>query len=406
MCSNPNRGRVYRRCGCRDADGKQFGARCPRLSDGKHGTWAFAVDMPSLNGRRRTLRRSGFATKAVARRELSRVLECERSGVLVDDQQTVADYLTRWLEARALTLKPTTLARYRDYLAKDLVPALGGVKLERLSYQHVAQFVRHQLVAGRGPVTLRRCVATLSSALTDAVRQRRLTHNAARYAVLPRPKRPERVCWTPAEAVAFLQYCAAIRDPLAELFEVLIGTGMRKGEALALHWSDVYLEDRVLFVRQTLSNVNNSRPVFTAPKTKTSLDWVGLSSRVVAALKRQTVRQHAQRLADPKPRRESGLVFCRVNGEPLRPEYVLHHFHELTDDAGLPRIRVHDLRHLAATLMIASDVPLGVVSKTMRHSTLSVTVNIYGHLARHTAHQAVDAIAATLNAVETGSNAA
>lgn len=400
MRSHPNRGRIYRRCGCRNALGQQLGPHCPKLALGKHGTWAFAVDLPSITGRRRTLRRSGFDTKAHAQAELDRILACERTGVVIDDRQTVADYLTDWLATKALTLKPTTMARYTDYVTKDLAPALGGIRLEKLSHQHIAQFVRAQLDSDRGPVTLRRCIATLSSALNDAVRQRRLTHNAAQYTAIPRPPKPQRVCWTPGEAVTFLRYCADIRDPLTELFEVLIGTGMRKGEALALHWSDVYLDDRVLFVRHTLSKVNNTTPVFTAPKTKTSLDWIGLSSRVIDALRRQAIRQHAQRLAAGMPRNRYGLVFCRDDGQPLRPEYVLHHFHELTDAAGVPRIRVHDLRHLAATLMIASDVPLGVVSKTMRHSTLSVTVNIYGHLARHTAHQAVDAMAQTLNAAQ------
>lgn len=346
------------------------------------------------------MRRSGFATKARAQAELTRVLECERSGVVVDDRQSVAEYLTEWLAEKVLTLKPTTMANYRDYVIKDLIPALGAVRLESLTHQHVMQFVHGQLDSGRGVVAVRRSVATLSSALNDAVRQRRLQVNVAKYAQMPKPAPYRPVCWTSDQAVAFLRYCAAIDDALAELFEVLVGTGLRKGEALALHWADVDLEERVLFVRHTLSNVNNTTPVFTTPKTKTSLNWVGLSARVVAALRRQAARQRRQRLAAGESYHDQHLVFCRPNGEPLRPEYVLRHFHQLTHEAGLPRIRVHDLRHLAATLMIASRVPLGVVSKTMRHSTLSVTVNIYGHLARHTAHEAVEAMAATLNAAE------
>ncbi|MET7395965.1 tyrosine-type recombinase/integrase [Dactylosporangium sp. NPDC005572] len=91
-------------------------------------------------------------------------------------------------------------------------------------------------------------------------------------------------------------------------------------------------------------------------------------------------------------------MFCRPDGRPLRPEHVLHRLHTLTADAGLPRIRVHDLRHLAATLMITAGVPLAVVSKTLRHSTLSVTVNIYGHLTRQAAHDAVEATASALAA--------
>ncbi|HEY2765530.1 MAG TPA: site-specific integrase, partial [Pseudonocardiaceae bacterium] len=362
------------------------------LADTRHGTWGFAVDMPSLIAKRTTMRRGGFATKTAAQAALATVLDCERSGIHPDDQQTVADYLTTWLAEKSRTLKPTTIARYRDYLTKDLIPALGAVRLDALSHQHIAAFISHQLDAGRGLVTLRRCVATLSSALADAVRQRRLPHNAARYATIPRPPKPDRVCWTPAQACTFLQHCHQVGDPLADLFELLIGTGMRKGEALALHWADVHFEERVLFVRHTLSNVNNTTPVLTAPKTKTSLSWIGLSDRVITALRRQADRQH-----HPDQR----FVFTRPNGKPLRPDSVLRRFRQLTAQAGLPRIRVHDLRHLAATLMIASNVPLAVASKTMRHSTLSTTVNIYGHLTPQVAHQAVDAIATALDTADT-----
>jgi hypothetical protein len=165
MRPNPNRGRVYRRCGCRDKHGRQLGARCPLLANPRHGSWAFAVDVPSPDHRRKTMRRSGLKSRSDARAALARVLECERAGVYLDDAQTVADYLVGWLDAKARRLKPTTVARYRDYLRNDLLPAFGAVRLERLTHQHVDQFVRAQLAAGRGPVTLRRCIATLSSAL-------------------------------------------------------------------------------------------------------------------------------------------------------------------------------------------------------------------------------------------------
>jgi integrase len=254
--------------------------------------------------------------------------------------------------------------------------------------------------AGRGLITLRRCIATLSSALTDAIRQHRLAHNAARYITIPRPPRYERICWTPGQAVTFLRHCANVCDPLSELYEVIMGTGMGKGEALALHWSDVLLEERILFIRYTLSNINNTTPVFTAPKTRSSRAWIGLSDRVVDAFKRQAERQRLQRLAVGESYQDEGLVFTRLNGKPLRPEYVLRHFQRLTDDVDLPRVRVHDLRHFAATTMLSSQVPLAMASKTMRHSTLSTTTEIYGHLLRHVAHQAVDAIAVALAAAE------
>jgi integrase len=263
MCRNPNRGRVYRRCACRDTAGKQLGARCPELTNRRHGRWAFAVDLPTIDGQRKTLRRCGFPTQNQARTALRRVLACEQAGIHVDDRQTVAEYLEAWLEVKQRSLKPTTMARYLDYVHKDLVPPLGAIRLEELTHHHIAGFVRAQLATGRGHITLHRCVATLSSALTDAVRHHRLTHNPARYANIPRPRRSPRVCWSPAQAVAFLRYCAQVHDPLAELYELILCTGLRKGEALALHWADIDLDSQMLNVRYTLSNINNTTPVFT-----------------------------------------------------------------------------------------------------------------------------------------------
>lgn len=187
MSRNPNRGRVYRRCGCRDASGTQLGAHCPQLTHRRHGTWAFAVDLPTLNHHRKTLRRCGFPSQAHARAALGRVLVCERAGIHVDDRQTVAEYLEAWLETKQRSLKPTTLARYLDYVRKDLIPALGAIRLEELTHHHIAGFVTDQLATGRGPVTVHRCIATLSSALTDAVRRHRLIYNPARFANIPRP---------------------------------------------------------------------------------------------------------------------------------------------------------------------------------------------------------------------------
>jgi hypothetical protein len=130
------------------------------------------------------------------------------------------------------------------------------------------------------------------------------------------------------------------------------------------------------------------------------LDW--LSERVVRALERQRERQHTQRLAAGPAWAEQDLVFTRATGQPLRHEFVLRQLHQLAEQPGLPRIRVRDLRHFAATTMLSTQVPLGMASKTMRHSILSTTTEIYGHLLRHAAHQAVEAID---NALTTAENA-
>lgn len=395
MRTTADRGRIYRRCGCRDTLHHQLGAHCPHLlTDGDHGTWTFAVDVPTPRRHRTTVRRGGFDNHDAAETALRRFLEGEAGGFNADPNQSVDDYLTAWLAAKALVLKPTTMARYRDYVHNDLTPAFGTLKLDELGHRHIAAFVTGELAAGRGKTTLYRCLATLSSALGDAVRQHRLAHNPASPPAMHRPPSPERQIWTAGEAVRFLEHCHQADPDMADLFEFLIGTGMRKGEALGLHWDDVHLRERVLYVRCTLSAIDNNQLVITSPKTRTSKNWVAISPRVAIALQhRARSRGHAH--SDPSDP-FAGLVFCRPDGRPLRPHTVLDRLRQLSQEAGAPRVTVHDLRHLAATITITAGVPLTVVSKTLRHSTLSTTANIYSHLTQQAAREAVDTIDHTL----------
>ncbi|GAA4998181.1 site-specific integrase [Yinghuangia aomiensis] len=330
---------------------------------------------------------------------MRRVLDGEAGGYDADPDQTVEEYLEGWLGAKELTLKPTTYARYCDYVTNDLIPSLGALRLDDLGHRQILALVRRQLAAGRGRTTVYRCLATLSSASGDAVRHHRLASNPASPPVMRRPPSPQRVVWTADEAARFLEY-AHVHDPLlADLCEVLIGTGMRKGEALGPHWDDVHLDAGVLYVRYTLSCVDSNRLVITSPKTRNSRNWVAISGRVGEALRRRAAEQRRD-AADPRSGQFADLVFTRPDGRPLRPQTLLDRFRRLSAEVGLPRITMHDLRHLAATLTIAAGVPLVVVSKTLRHSTLSTTANIYAHLTRPAARAAVVTIQRVLAQAE------
>ncbi|WP_251064430.1 tyrosine recombinase XerC [Streptomyces sp. ISL-44] len=347
MGTSVGRGRIYRRCGCRDTHHHQLGARCPHLvTDSEHGTWSFAVDVPTPDRRRITVRRGGFPTQDSAEQALSHFLEGEAGGYNADPNQTVTAYLNAGLEAKALALKPTTMARYRDYVRNDLVPAFGvpafgTLKLGQLAHRHISAYVTCQLAAGRGRTTLYRCLAILSSALGDAVRQHRLPHNPASPPLLRRPASPERRIWTAEEAARFLVvYCHHADPEMADLFEFLIGTGLRKGETLGLHWDDVHLAQGVFYVRCTLSAIDNNHLVMTTPKTRSSRGWVVISPRVATALRRRA--QTAPRTRGDPDDPFAGLVFCRPDGRPLGPHQVLDRLHRLSEEACVPRISVHD----------------------------------------------------------------
>ncbi|MFJ3217405.1 tyrosine recombinase XerC [Kitasatospora sp. NPDC086801] len=390
MRSSAKRGRVYRRCGCRDQHRNQLGARCPLLAtDPHHGTWTFAVDSHTcIDGRRHTIRRGGYLKKKAAKKALHRYLEGERTGIPRDPDQSVADYLDDWFHAKQAELKPTTASHYRRYVYDDLIPAFRTIRLDDFRRPHIRAFADDQLAHGRGRVTVHRMLCTLSSALGDAVRAGRLRRNVGRPLVIRRPRRADRIEWTADHAATFLRYAHGADPLIADLAELLIGSGIRKGEALALHEDDAYLDKRFMYIRWTLSAIDNTELVFTEPKTRSSRNWVALSDRATAAI--------ANRLAPdtfrgPNPAPGHGLVFHR-HGRPLHPSYVLRRFHRLCREAGVPVIGVHDLRHLACALAMDEHVPLPIVSKTLRHSTFSTTVDVYHYLTIQAVREAVDAI--------------
>ncbi|CAG6396330.1 site-specific integrase [Streptomyces cocklensis] len=308
---------------------------------------------------------------------------------------TIRAYLLQWLTAKERLLQPTTVAGYRDNVHRDLIPAFGTLPLEDLRARHVEAWVAEQLNAGRGRVIVYRVASTLRTALNSAVRARRLAYNPAQYCVPTRPRAAERVCWDPQQAAAFLHHNARhYADQLSDLFEVMIGTGMRRGEILGLHWTDVHLAEHTLFVRWSLSAVNNNELHLGPPKTRASRNWIALSPRVASAFRRQAA---IHRRLQPAGTPLGGLVFAGYDGAPLRPQWVLDQLRRRSTELALPRIGLHDLRHTAATIMISSGIPVAIVSKTLRHSTLATTVNLYGHLLKYAAHDATSALAAALD---------
>ncbi|MCX4690271.1 N-terminal phage integrase SAM-like domain-containing protein [Kitasatospora purpeofusca] len=181
-------GRVYHRCGCRDADRRQLSAACPRLAEEGHGTWTFAVDIPSLSGHKRTIRRGGFEDAFAAETALRRFLDGRQLGFDADPHETGSAYLTKWLKSMEFLLKPTTYARYRTYVLCELIPVFGKLRLEELAHDHITAYAHEQLDAGRGHQAVYQCLATLSSALGTAVRTHRLPFNSAQPLPMRRPR--------------------------------------------------------------------------------------------------------------------------------------------------------------------------------------------------------------------------
>jgi integrase len=266
-----------------------------------------------------------------------------------------------------------------------------------LRAHHLDRFYVSIAVGRRGkplsPSSIRRIHAALRSALNTAVKRRLLPYNPALHIELAaeNPKRPKP--WTAEQAHTFLRETSG--DRLATLYRLMLVTGLRRGEVVGLRWEDVDLDGRCLFVVQQITEVRG-RALVGTPKTKRGARIVPLDATTVDHLRDYREAQELEKTAWGPAWNGQELVFTREDGRNLRPEYVTRHFQRLASDAGLPVIRLHDLRHTNASLALAAGVDLKVVSERLGHSTTAITADLYTHVHRGVGRAAADKIASVL----------
>lgn len=375
---------------------------CPRKEDGSfathrcRGTWRYTLEYGRDSaGRRLQTSKAGFPTRATAQEALQEVVRTLAVDVGVHTI-TVGEYLQTWLAGKH-ALKPKTVALYRDLADNYLIPHLGTVRLLELRATHLDAMYASITIGKRGrplsPSTIRRVHAVLRSALNTAVKRRLIPYSPAEHIELApeNPKRPKP--WGIAQSRRFLTEVAT--DRLGPLYELMLSTGLRRGEAIGLRWQDVDLDGGVLFIVQQITEVHG-RGVVGSPKTKRGTRVVPIDPRTVDALTHHRETQALERAAWAPVWNDTDLVFTREDGQALRPEYATRHFQALVAAMGLPAIRLHDLRHTHATLALAAGVEMKVVSERLGHSQISVTADLYTHVTRGVARAAANQIADVL----------
>jgi integrase len=217
----------------------------------------------------------------------------------------------------------------------------------------------------------------LRKALGDAKRRGYVVRNVAEDATPPRLRQTELRVWSAGQLRAFLEHVS--EDRLYALWLLYATTGLRRGEALGLRWEDVDLDAGTVLVRRNLTLVNG-RTVVQETKTKHGRRKVALDPATVAALRRHRVRQLEDQLVAAGAWEGGDLVFCWEDGRELHPARVSRWFTEHAAAAGLPAIRLHDVRHAFATVALSNGVPITVVSRRLGHATVSITLDVYSHV--------------------------
>jgi len=334
-------------------------------------------------------RKYTFATEREAQRELGRLVAEAEAGALTGKRaMTMAVLLDDWLEhAVRPRVTDKTYSNYQSTVDRHIRPDLGSIQAQKLTTARVQTYHARLRGAGVGARTRQLCHLHLTQALDYALTLGVVPRNVAR--AIPRARwRPGQMKhWTRDEARRFLGV-AATDSTFGPLWHLALGTGMRRGELLGVRWQDVRLDAGYLTVRQAVIVVRG-HPQVKEPKTATSVRTIYLPPTVRDRLaayrearrerRERRERQDGLAASDP-PQRASDLVFATRDSGVINPDNLDYDFAKLTTRAGVPRIRIHDLRHTYATLALEQGIPVKVVSENLGHADISTTLRTYAHV--------------------------
>jgi integrase len=334
------------------------------------------VGQYEVGGKRRYV--YGKTRKEVACKLTKAVADGNEGLIFDSDHLTVAQYLDRWLDSIRDTVRESTWVRHEINVRVHVKPALGRVRLGKLNPLQVQSFYRCKLDQGLSAASVLKIHSTLSKSLKQAVRWRLVPLNVCMAVVLPRITKPEIQPLDAQQMKALLR--AAQGTDLCALWVLMVTTGIRVGEALGLRWEDLDLEARKLRVNRTVY-----RGQACLPKTDSSRRTIKLSRLATEAL-----RQYPQ---------QCEWVFPTSRGTTIDVNNLRYRsWKQLLECAHLPcETRIHDLRHSAATLLLAKGVPIKVVSEMLGHSDVSITLSIYAHVLPDMQDSAAEAMDDSLN---------
>jgi integrase len=338
-------------------------------------------------------------TRQEAAEILARALSDLKRGTFVAPHKlTTGAWLDTWLqEYKRPAVRPLTFDSYESLVRCHLKPAIGHITLQDLRPEHLQRLYNERLKAGLSPRSVRYIHAVIHGAIEQAIKHQLVVRNVSEATLLPGDVKRD---MQPLTLDQVRQLLAAIeQDRLFSAILLELGTGLRRGELLALRWQDIDLQAGVLRVRQTLERVRiheatgpdkKTRLLFQEPKTSHSRRTIPIPHDSLEALTHHKARQAEEKLLLGQAYQDHGLVFCLPDGTPLEPRNFTRHFDWLLRKAGLPHIRFHDARHTFATLLLDLGEHPKTVQTMLGHSRIATTLDIYSHVSLELEKRAAD----------------
>jgi integrase len=339
-------------------------------------SWELQIELDRVGGKRRRRFVSVKGTYKDAQRELTKLLAAADEGTLADaTRATVGAYIRQWLD-NTRAQSPKTLERYRELAEHQIVPHLGDIKMQKLTPEHIETWHTALLAKGLATRTVGHAHSVLRLALKRAVENGSLARNVAAIRKPPAVETKEVEILTSTQVKTLLDGLQGhMLHPIAALD---LATGLRRGELLALQWGDIDLDRGIMRVERSVEETNSGLRL-KPPKTRRGRRNIGLSRDAVELLRRHRKEQLELRLQLGQGG-QPVLVFGNIDGELLSPDNLSREWRRICRIRKLPYVSFHALRHTHASALIAAGVDILTISRRLRHSKASMTLDVYGHL--------------------------
>ena len=345
------------------------------------GSWSIVMDLPRENGKRKRQWITVKGTRKQAEEKLTELLSQVDSGLPVEKGKlTVKEYMETWLrDVVAVRNRPNTERLYSTIVRNWIIPHLGHLPLSKVQPGNVERMTAAVVTAGRSTRTAHHIHTMLSKALKDAMRKGLVSRNVCQAVLPPHPGRYE-VNLPEAEAITALLK-EADTSVYGVVYRFIAYTGVRRGEAAGLRWSNVDLDGGIISVVETAQRVKGKGIVFQSPKSAAGRRGIAIGETTVAMLREHRGRQLLHQVEMEGGYQDIDLVFPDPVGRALDPSVLTHNFERLTRRAGYPHLRLHDLRHAHAAGLIRINTHPLVVAQRLGHSDPGFTMRVYGHVA-------------------------
>lgn len=357
------------------------------------------MDLPSQEGDRKRISET-FETKTEADQWANEITsDLKKYGQIPDSEATLEEFLWEWYEKHAVSnLKKTTNKRYESLIRCHIVPQLGDIPLNGITTEMLEDFYRDREengdLNGNGGLaenTVRQMHAIFRKALNDAVRWSRIRENPADKAMAPTGDSHEMQTLSSKEARGLIEVAKDV-SAYTPLYHIAVTMGMRRGEILGLRWEDVDFENNRISINQTWTLATGGEHFFDTPKSEDSRRTLGLPEELGFRLKRHRQQQFEEKIRLGPGWEDHDLVFCSNKGTPIDTTNIPRDFKKVKEQADLPDIRFHDLRHTCATLMLENGEHPKTVSHKLGHSSIKVTIDTYSHVSTDLQQKASQAL--------------